>query len=470
MPIRKYDKRFAIMEGNWGAQIGPDMMWQQLEDGHGGNEDQIALICMHQSSRYLEGFVGESTFTEGCLTWTYRQLMVGTKNLAERLVACGVKRGDTLVAYLPNSADWALSYWVSAYLELTFVPLDPATLDPYGTEHGYPLELLKPSIILVPTLKDAYDFDQLYSDVQESIAVKVVCHEQSEFMWHSWVALESLEKIDDLEEGDDGNEYTRPGANDRRIPDNRVAVVLFTENSPDNPPKGCPLTVLNLRTALINQSFIPPKRYLVADTASSSATLEAMMLAWSRGGTVVVQGSFFSPEWTLDAIELHACTRLFCTASQLDMLIKHPSIPQRQFKSLERLSVSGGVVDERLLAEGQRVFQVDWASSSLSLCEGLGILGWHDVDPADRTLSSVGKVMLGSSVKICNEIDIVLNKEEEGRLHISGDAMIDGYLEGNAGRRFYQNRQGTIWFVTDYVATMDRNGLICLTRRLVVSL
>jgi acyl-CoA synthetase (AMP-forming)/AMP-acid ligase II len=80
-------------------------------------------------------------------------------------------------------------------------------------------------------------------------------------------------------------------------------------------------------------------------------------------------------------------------------------------------------------------------------------------------------VLSGSSIKICSvdgEDDSVLVRGEEGRLHIGGDAIIPGYLGGASEERFYQDSDGKRWFVTNYLATMDTNGLVRLTATLKV--
>ncbi|KAI4731468.1 acetyl-CoA synthetase-like protein [Aureobasidium sp. EXF-10728] len=462
MATAKHDKRLSILDGGWGAQMGPDLMFRQLEEGYDEGPDNIALICTHQSWGYLRNIVGEKPVA-GCLTWTYRQLMRAARDLALAWEGYGVKRGDTVVVFLPTCAEWALGFWVAAILELTFVPLDPATLAVNSAgEQEYPLEQLKTSIVLVSNFRDAYNFDELYHDLTKAVKVKIVCHERVDSFFRGWVNFEPPETYRLRGPGD---KPYRPSPEERIVADDRVAVVLFTQ---ENPPKGCPLTVPNIRTALVNQYILPQQRYLVTCQSSSSASLEAALVAWKRGAAIVFSGVLFSAQMILSAIEFHRCTRLVCTPPQLEELINHPSRSQKNLNSLENLSVHGGMVSAELLSQGQHALQTQWVSSSLTMSEGFGVLGWRGVSPEDRTLDSVGTVMSGSFVKICSvdSRDVrVLGRGQEGRLHIGGNAMIQGYL-GGSKEHFYQDANGNRWFVTSYLATMDNNGLVRLAAEL----
>ncbi|KAI4718070.1 acetyl-CoA synthetase-like protein [Aureobasidium sp. EXF-10727] len=382
MATAKHDKRLSILDGGWGAQMGPDLMFRQLEEGYDEGPDNIALICTHQSWGYLRNIVGEKPVA-GCLTWTYRQLMRAARDLALAWEGYGIKRGDTVVVFLPTCAEWALGLWVATILELTFVPLDPATLAVNSArEQEYPLEQLKTSIVLVSNLRDAYNFDELYHDLTKAVKAKIVCHERVDSFFRGWINFEPPETYRLRGPGD---KPYRPSPEERVVADDRVAVVLFTQ---ENPPQGCPLTVPNIRTALVNQYILPQQRYLVTCQSSSSATLEAALVAWKRGAAIVFPEVF-----------------------------------------------------------------------------------WRGVSPEDRTLDSVGTVMSGSLVKICSvdSRDVrVLSRGQEGRLHIGGDAMIQGYL-GGSKEHFYQDANGNRWFVTSYLATMDNNGLVRLTAELKIA-
>jgi acyl-CoA synthetase (AMP-forming)/AMP-acid ligase II len=468
MATKINNKRLSIIHGDCGVQMGPDLMYQQLEEGYDEGPDNVALICTHQSWGHLRKTVGDKPIA-GCLTWTYRQMMRVARDIALGWEEYGVERGGTLVAFLPNCAELALGLWIATILDLTFVPLNPASLAVNSSgEQDYPLELLETSIVLVSNLRDAYNFDDLYSDMAETVKLKIVCHERIDSFFRGWINFEPQETYRSLGPDISDKPY-RPGPENRVVADNRVAVVLFDQEGTKTPPKGCPLTVLNIRTALVNQYTSSRQRYLVTCPSWSSATLEAMLIAWKRGSAIVFQGVSFSAQLTLSAVELYTCTRLICILPHLDELIRHPSRSQRDLASLESLSVHGVLVSARMLAQGQDALQTEWVSSSFTMAEGFGVLGWAGVSSSDRALDSVGTVLSGSSVKICSideEDASVLVRGEEGRLLIGGDAIISEYLGGASRERFYQDSDGKRWFVTKYLATMDKEGLVRLTAEL----
>lgn len=470
MATKTRNRRLATLDGGHGVQMGPDLMFQQLEEGYDQGSDNIALICTHQSWGYLRHIVEEQP-AAGCLTWTYGQMMTAARDIAFAWEEYGVERGSTLVAFLPSCAEFALGLWVAAILDLTFVPLDPPSLTVNGPgEKHYPLELLETSVVLVSNIRDAYNFDDLYPDLAKKIELKIVCHERVDIFFRGWANFE-LRETYRLRDPRADDKPHRLDPEDRVVADNHVAAVIFTHEGPNYPAKGCPLTVLNIRTALVNQYILSGQRYLVACPSWSSSTLEAMLVAWKGGSAVVFSGAVFSAQMTLSTVELHGCTRLICTPPQPEELIRHPSRSQRDLRSLKSLSVHGGVVSARLLAQGQDALQTEWASSSFTMAEGFGVLGWRSewLTWTDRTLDSVGTVLCGSRIKICS-VDgdgrSVLDRGAEGRLHVGGDAIIPGYLGGASGQRFYQDLDGNKWFVTNYLATIDAEGLVRLTAEL----
>jgi acyl-CoA synthetase (AMP-forming)/AMP-acid ligase II len=453
MPPKTFDRRLAILDGGWGVHMGPDMMYRQFEEGHDKGPDTPALICTHQRSGPLIDAIGTITAAEGWLTWTYR-------HLAAVLTLYGVKRGDTMIVFLPNGAEWTLSFWIAIMLDLTFVPLDPGSLVPRGPEEAdYPLKQLKPTIVLVPNPMYANLFDKFYPGVSEKLQVSIVCHAMADDSMNGWITFDSLTQIVGYQ-----SDAKRP-ERDATVADDRVAAVLFNVDYSEHSPKGCPLRVLNIRTAVMAQYMPPKQRMLISCPPSSSMTLEAAILAWSWGGTVVIAGPTFSADWAFNAIERHGCTHIICMPLHLAGLIKHPSLPERQITSLQGVSVNGGFVNEWLLAAAKQELGIEWASPALTMSEGFGTLGWTSVAYGDRTLDSVGTVMWGSVVKICGRNGHVVGRGEQGRLHIGGDAIIEGYLGGVANEYFYRDMDGTRWFITNYYGEMDMKGLVRLESR-----
>lgn len=69
MATKARNKRLSALLGGYVSQTGPDLMFQQLEEGYDQEPDNIALICTQQSWGYLRKNLGEQT-AAGCLTRT----------------------------------------------------------------------------------------------------------------------------------------------------------------------------------------------------------------------------------------------------------------------------------------------------------------------------------------------------------------------------------------------------------------
>lgn len=407
----------SYIDGGFGTEKGSDSMFITLEDGYyTGLEgpDKVALICDHQSWGYLENLVGLVP-QAGCLTL--------------------------------NIDRWR--------------------------GHSYPLDLLDPTVVLVPTLREAITFDELYPEL--NIIVKIVCHEQKGFLHNDWTSLEPPATALARARLIGGQKDLPPRPPRPPYPsdnEDRKAVLLFSQNSPDHPFKGCPLKASNIRTTMVmkNPWSSSHKSFLVTCPSSSSATLDAAMLAWYSGGTLVFPSALFDAPKTLSSVELHNCTNLVCTPSNLEELIKDPSRSTRKLDSLESLVVHGGVVSANVLYRGKEALQSGWATSSLTMAEGLGVFGWFSSWTRPYVglsgySGSIGTVLEGSLAKICHvdNRDNIVSRGQEGLLHIGGETVIEKYIGDVEGERFYQDSEGKRWFITNYLATMDPEGLVRLT-------
>lgn len=130
----------------------------------------------------------------------------------------------------------------------------------------------------------------------------------------------------------------------------------------------------------------------------------------------------------------------------------------------------GGVVSANLLYRGKEALQSGWATSSLTMAEGLGVFGWFSSCTRPYVglsgySDSIGTVLEGSLAKICHvdNRDNIVSRGQEGLLHIGGETVIEKYIGDVEGERFYQDSEGKSWFITNYLATMDPEGLVRLT-------
>ena len=92
--------------------------WWLLEKNLDRHADRVAI----QAIDYLSG--------EAIAAWTYGELVAWARRLASRLARSGVKRGDRVALYLPNSPDLVASYYAIWWLGATAVPCDSMATEP----------------------------------------------------------------------------------------------------------------------------------------------------------------------------------------------------------------------------------------------------------------------------------------------------------------------------------------------------
>ncbi|KAF7894222.1 hypothetical protein EAF00_007736 [Botryotinia globosa] len=78
------------------------------------------------------------------LRWSFAQLREKAESLATWLQQLGCIKGDNLVVFVWNSAEWVLFLWAAARLKMPFVPLDPRSSDKYVMKY---LSLAPPQVL-----------------------------------------------------------------------------------------------------------------------------------------------------------------------------------------------------------------------------------------------------------------------------------------------------------------------------------
>lgn len=103
--------------------------------------DNIALVCAHQDANLygipsvrnpdIKG-VASNGVQNGehrpYLRWTFQNLKSGVDRLKIGLRSLGVRRGMTIVTFMPNCAEYVLTWWAARGMGLVMAPINPRNL------------------------------------------------------------------------------------------------------------------------------------------------------------------------------------------------------------------------------------------------------------------------------------------------------------------------------------------------------
>ncbi|KAL9095054.1 MAG: hypothetical protein Q9165_002656 [Trypethelium subeluteriae] len=253
-----------------------------------------------------------------------------------------------------------------------------------------------------------------------------------------------------------------------------ITTILFTSGT-TNRPKGTPHTIENGITeseAYHFRHIHPTSRILLHNPNFRAIHYAWTICAWRRAACLILAGPTFNPLTSLEALHTHRATNLTLVPAVWTAIASHPRFdelcpPPAQ---LEHVGFGGDVVTPRFLAEAKARLGAVRVVSGLGMTECTGFVGWEGGGvqgevPTFWGFAGVGRPGRGTRVKVC-EVGgrEVVRRGEIGELHLGGQGVIRGYLEGRFGDDFYGDEEGR-WFKTGDRVVMDENDVLYVLGR-----
>ncbi|KAI0017976.1 acetyl-CoA synthetase-like protein [Xylariomycetidae sp. FL0641] len=399
------------------------------------------------------------------IRWTYAELLQKSTDLARHLELCGCRRGMHIAVVLWNSAEWALFFWASIKLGLTFVPLDARSPDD-NLQHC--LQAVQPDIIVVQDLEIVRRLQGLLtkqSHVPElDPKLRITC--SSEAGVAGWRTLEDV-LVDPY---NSFPEAEPPSNHQVEVQTNAPSVIVFTSGTTGQ-PKGCPLTSANIWSETCDFDPDPihcNDRWCVHTPISHVFGINNSLRAWRFGGTAIFPSKSFEVKATLRALKEEQCTFMSAVPAVVKALISDSDWPGKDKLSLRYVTLGSTSISEddirlcldTLLPSGDAI-------QCFGMSEGAPIVSWARTDPLFKKgfHAGCGKILPGANMRICKPgTREVLRRGEDGELHIGGTSVIDGYLGGVSKDSFYGDEGGN-WFVTGDQARIDADGVLYIVGR-----
>lgn len=389
--------------------------------------------------------------------WTYAELLHRAEALAEGLQRRGCTPGAPLVAFLGNSAEWALLFWAAARLRMPFVPLDPRGLTDLG-EVTRILDLLKPGVIVVSDKKAAGVLLGAKSTGKTCVHIQASSSEPEEDGWThlSDISLANSADSKIIASSDPPTEL------------HDIALVVFTSGTTST-PKGCLHTSANLLSQI--NDFDPQgaivDRWCVHTPVSHVFAINNTLRAWSRGDAVIFPSEYFDVKATISALVFEKCTFMSAVPTLVKALLAEPSFPGKDAVHLTYVTLGSTTISEADIKLCKDQLGSQTAIQAFGMSEGSPVTCWHRKDPLlkDGYYPGVGKVLPGANIRICasgSKTPLAVN--EVGELHIGGTSVIRGYLGGIASESFYTDDVGH-WFITGDQAVIDEDGVLQILGR-----
>ncbi|OCL08500.1 acetyl-CoA synthetase-like protein, partial [Glonium stellatum] len=395
--------------------------------------------------------------------WTYSQLGTGAKALASCLEELGLQRGNAILFFCENCAEYALFCWAAVYMECPFVPINPrATFSAEEVQHM--LKQVCPGVIVVTEGIAASNLETNARSELASAPVKIIMSRNNGTNVaeaRGWTQLEHMRS------------QKRHYFNTSKVKVfENTAIIGFTSGTTSF-PKACPKSSENLMISTTAYRKIrninPADRLLQHLPGFAAMGVYISLVFWTSGATVVYPSPKFDAAASLHAIESEKCTHMFGVPAMVKALSMHSSIGQRTLNSLRVIELGGAEIFPEILelCVAPDKLQCESVGCGWGMTEAPGPLWaslWKKGSPLIGDSVSVGTPIPGTKAKICAlGSREPLNRGEEGELHVGGPQVIRGYLNGE-NDVFYSDGKDR-WMITGDMALIDDYGEVYIIGR-----
>jgi acyl-CoA synthetase (AMP-forming)/AMP-acid ligase II len=388
---------------------------------------------------------------------TYAMALERVRRLATSLQALGVKAGDRVAALQTNSNQFIETYYATATLGATFVPLNYRAKQP---EIEYMVTAADVKVLFVGSRY----VDQIKQLQPKFTSVK------------HYVAMESPAPgmLDFEKLVADGS----PDVDDAEVDESDVTILMYTSGT-TSLPKGVMLTYGDFTNYVVGTvemadgsdrgtSLLCAPLYHIAGTAN-------IMTAIWAGRKIVVLKQFDPKEW-LEAVHKEKITHAFVVPTMMKQLIDHPEFSKYDMSSLQNLSYGGAPMPFPVIRKAIEVFPPGTgfvnAFGQTETTSTLTVLGPadHRLDgpPAEvernlKRLTSVGLPLPDVEVQVLDDDNKPLPANEIGEVVIRTPRVMKGYAGQESATAALLDAAG--WLHTRDMGYLDEDGYVYLVGR-----
>jgi acyl-CoA synthetase (AMP-forming)/AMP-acid ligase II/pimeloyl-ACP methyl ester carboxylesterase/acyl carrier protein len=409
--------------------------------------DTVALVSTQQAST-LYGIpslsIGSAEGKADYLRWTYRDLDRAIQRLVVGLKSRGLKRGDPLVIFMPNAAEYVIATWAAYQIGCAYVPINPkGLLNVRDIGHMMQTAIKGCQSDLLGVIAGTSDMCARIEELTTGLnCIRILVEGKKD----GWTPFEELMHIPaPPSEGNLCRDYHS------ELPDQ----TLFFTSGTTSLPKGCMMPsaygfAAALRWRQSNIPMLPGDRVLFTLPNNHGFGWLCIIAPFLNAATVVLPGPSFVPEAVIKAIHEEQVGHAGLVPTMIHALGSMP-LPSGKLSSLVRIVLGGSPPTEEVI----RVCLDSLGSSGVENLYGMteGILVSSGVVSQSSEMIkgrdvSIGTPLPGMTVRVyAKDSRVAPEVGEAGEMHFSGPSLINGYI-GGADKNFYSDEDGRPWFRT----------------------
>ncbi|MBP1735948.1 MAG: acyl-CoA synthetase (AMP-forming)/AMP-acid ligase [Deltaproteobacteria bacterium] len=405
-------------------------------------------------------------------TLNYIDLLRTVEHFSTGLLSLGLKQGDKIILYIPNTPQWIISWLAMQKIGAVAVPVAPIytsrdlrymsgdsgakTIICADTNFGYVKELKEEGVlenIIVTRLGDPLPRYK-----------RLIGKAFDRFPKGKIEKGKGVIKFEDLMK-------KRTDFEACVVDENSPLEILYTGGTTKN-PKGVPINhALFLESAKaqleVGYPIVPPPENIILQGGPLFHILGQVFALgpFCLTGDCVVIMPKVNLDAYLDTIQRYKIKTLFAVPALYRMILEHDRLDYYDLSALAYCFSGGDVLPQEISRRWKEKFGKD-------IFEGYGATetcGGITLSPVlgERPAGTIGKLVRTKKVKIIDELTMEEVKPgEAGELIASSEYMVKAYLnKEEETREAFIEIDGLTWYRTGDVLRMDENGFFYFVDR-----
>jgi fatty-acyl-CoA synthase len=409
--------------------------------------DSLALRARENPERPFVAF--------GDRRLSYAQVDAASDALAAALHELGIEAGDRIALTLPSWPEFVVSVFAASKLGAVIVPLNPKFTTP---ELQYMLRHSETAAVITAENWDGVDYLARYEGFLSALPdLQYVVSVGEEELWYD----DRIHQFEDLVSSGEGRAYPRhPGTADE------LFAILYTSGTMGK-PKGVSLTHRNLlataaATAEVTGVESGDVVFGVGSLFNAFGLGMGVLGTMAAGASLVLQERD-DPAGALALLEQERVTVYHGVPTSFIMAMREPSRGDRDLSALRTGVVAGAPVMEEVVGRirGELV---------PGICVGYGLTETgtlvsvtRPADPPGKQLTTVGRPLDGTEVRILDVDGTVLPEESVGEIAVRGPGVMQGYYRQPGETALVFTEDG--FFTTGDLGMLDEEGFLHILGR-----